>query len=366
MRAFHCTLLILIPVILVLSPVNTFANCQGCCSTNGGVVCSDGVTRCADGTPLSATCQTKGCDKCGSTSARTMPEPVSKSSVSSDKIKVAAFNIQVFGVAKADKPDVMDILAETIAEFDIVAIQEIRDSSGTAIIELENIVDALGVDYEVAVGPRLGRTTAKEQYAYIYRTDSVDYNGSYTYDDSISDLFHREPLVASFSTVTGKFDFVLAVIHTDPDEATKEIGSLPLVIQDAKTHYPGELDMIVLGDFNADCSYFDEDDRTCPLRDDSFTWLITNDMDTNVAATSCTYDRVVITVDMLSEVDVDAGVYRFDQIFGLTEEETKDVSDHYPVWVELSYPDGSGSSEGSSSGGGCFIKTLFNSEKYGI
>jgi endonuclease/exonuclease/phosphatase family metal-dependent hydrolase len=264
----------------------------------------------------------------------------------------------VFGVAKAGKPDVMDILAETIAEFDIVAIQEIRDSSGRAIIDLEKTVEALGADYDVVVGPRLGRTTSKEQYAYIYRTATVDYNESYTYDDSLLDLFHREPLVASFSTVTGTFDFVLAVIHTDPDEATKEIGSLPLVIQDAKTHYPGELDIIVLGDFNADCSYFDEDDMTCPLRDDSFTWLITNDMDTNVASTSCTYDRVVITVDTLSEAQVDAGVYRFDQIFGLTGEETKDVSDHYPVWVEISYPDGSSSTDGSSSGGGCFIETF--------
>lgn len=362
MRTFHFILLTLIPAFLVLCPINTFANCQGCCSNNGGVVCTDGTTRCADGTSLSATCQAKGCDKCGSMPASSIPTSVSKLSVSSGRIKVAAFNIQVFGVAKASKPDVMDVLAETIAEFDIVAIQEIRDSSGMAIIDLENAVEALGVEYDVVVGPRLGRTTSKEQYAYIYRTATVDYNESYTYDDSILDLFHREPLVASFSTVTGKFDFVLAVIHTDPDEATKEIGSLPLVIQDAKTHYPGELDIIVLGDFNADCSYFDEDDMTCPLRDDPFTWLITNDMDTNVAATSCTYDRVVITVDTLSETQVDAGVYRFDQIFGLTEEETKDISDHYPVWVEISYPDGSSSTDGSSSGGGCFIETFIKDQ----
>ena len=354
-----CTLM---PAFLIFSPSSTFANCRGCCSNNGGVVCSDGVTRCADGTPLSRICQTKGCDKCDSIPSTVVSTSVSKSSVSLDTIKVAAFNIQVFGVAKADKPDVMDVLAETVAAFDIVAIQEIRDSSGTAIIELEDAVDALGVDYEVVVGPRLGRTTAKEQYAYIYRTATLYYNESYTYDDSILDLFHREPLVASFSTATGKFDFVLAVIHTDPDEATKEIGSLPIVIQDAKAHYPGELDVIVLGDFNADCSYFDEDDMSCPLRDDSFTWLITNDMDTNVATTSCTYDRIVITVDPLSEAPVKAGVYRFDQIFGLTEEETKDVSDHYPVWVEISYPDGSSSTDGSSSGGGCFIETVFKDQ----
>jgi len=36
-------------------------NCQGCCSSHGGVVCRDGRTMCGDGTPLSDTCRNKGC-----------------------------------------------------------------------------------------------------------------------------------------------------------------------------------------------------------------------------------------------------------------------------------------------------------------
>jgi len=36
-------------------------NCGGCCSRRGGVVCSGGVTKCADGTSLSSTCRNKGC-----------------------------------------------------------------------------------------------------------------------------------------------------------------------------------------------------------------------------------------------------------------------------------------------------------------
>ena len=176
----------------------------------------------------------------------------------------------------------------------------------------------------------------------MYRVSSVIYGGSYTYDDSVLDLFHREPLLASFSTVNGTFDFVLATIHTDPDEATEEIDSLPLVIENAKDHFQGELDVIVLGDLNADCSYFDEDDMTCPLRNSAYTWLISNDMDTNLAATSCTYDRIVITKDTVSEYMNVAGVYRFDQVEGLSEEEAKDVSDHYPVWAEFSIDDESG------------------------
>ena len=40
------------------------SNCQGCCSSHGGVVCSHGVTQCADGTSLSSTCVAKGCNQC--------------------------------------------------------------------------------------------------------------------------------------------------------------------------------------------------------------------------------------------------------------------------------------------------------------
>ena len=312
-------------------------------------MCVGGVTMCADGTPLSATCLAKACEVCEDPPSPPPPEPPApEPPPASDTIKIASFNIQVFGVTKAGNESVMDILAKTIAEFDIVAIQEIRDSTGTAILDLEKAVDALGVEYNLLVGPRVGRTVSLEQYAFLYRSSTVLYGTSYTYNDSALDLFHREPFIASFSTVNGNFDFVLATIHTDPDEATEEIDSLPLVIDDAKDHFPGEFDIILLGDFNADCSYFDEDDMFCPLREDEFYWVIPNDMDTNVATTSCTYDRIVITEDAESELTGLAGVFRFDQVFDLTDTEAQDVSDHYPVWAEFSIFDDSGDLDGNT------------------
>ena len=36
-------------------------NCQGCCSSHGGVVCDGERTLCGDGTPLSETCLDKNC-----------------------------------------------------------------------------------------------------------------------------------------------------------------------------------------------------------------------------------------------------------------------------------------------------------------
>ena len=48
-------------------------------------------------------------------------------------------------------------------------------------------------------------------------------------------------------------------VHTDPDEATEEINALDEVLVCTKKIYPNEQDFVIMGDLNADCSYFDED-----------------------------------------------------------------------------------------------------------
>ena len=253
---------------------------------------------------------------------------------SGDTIKIASFNIQVFGKTKAGKAEVMQILATTISKFDIVAIQEIRDKSGTAIQKLETAVDALGTDYAVIIGPRLGRTSSKEQYAYIYRTDRIEPVTSYTYDDSVNDSFHREPFIAHFKAKSGDFDWVMVSIHTDPDEATEEINALPIAISDAVSRLD-EPDVIVLGDFNADCTYFDETTLPAIFPEPQYMSLIPNDADTTVKGTVCTYDRIIITNATKADYAGRSEVYRFDTIYNLTPDKADDVSDHYPVWAEF-------------------------------
>ena len=298
------------------------ADCRGCCSRRGGVTCKDGITLCADGTQLSQACIDRACNVC--------PE---ESFTASDTIKIASFNIQVFGRSKASKPEVLEILSQTIASFDIVAIQEIRDKTETAIKGLEVAVDALGTNYDFIIGPRLGRTNSKEQYAFFYNTETVTSVGSYTYDEGGIDKYHREPLIALFKSKKGSFDVVIINIHVDPDDAKSEINSLPNVVVDAIVHF-SEKDVIVLGDMNADCEYFDENDQTSTLRGQAFRWLITNDMDTNVAASSCTYDRIISTLTLNEDYTGVSDIFRFDQMFEL-DCAAKEISDHYPVFAEF-------------------------------
>jgi hypothetical protein len=85
-----------------------------------------------------------------------------------------------------------------------------------------------------------------------------------------------------------------------------------------------------MGDFNADGSYFDED-GTSDL--DEYTWLIDDSADTTTKSTDYTYDRIVITDT--SDFAGETGVFRYDLEYGLNQELTEDVSDHYPVYAEF-------------------------------
>ncbi|MBD3173432.1 endonuclease [Candidatus Bathyarchaeota archaeon] len=255
--------------------------------------------------------------------------------VEGESIRVAAFNIQIFGRSKRDEPLVMDILADTVREFDIVLIQEIRDSSETtAPIFLEEINLREGPEYDFIRSPRVGRTSSKEAYAYFYNTETVEHipGSDFLYNDT-GDVFEREPYVASFRS--GEFDFTLVGIHTKPDDAYYEIGNLTIVY-DYVQGFGDEQDIILLGDFNADGSYFDEDSLSNPLRAAEYYWVIENDFDT-MTKTDWTYDRIILTNYTYNSEYIlsSSDVYYFDTIYGLNQTFTESVSDHYPVYAEF-------------------------------
>jgi endonuclease/exonuclease/phosphatase family metal-dependent hydrolase len=255
--------------------------------------------------------------------------------VQTETVKIAAFNIQIFGKTKSEK-DVMNALTKIVREFDIVLIQEIRDASEQTIPSfVEKINQMEGTDYSFIRSERLGRTSSKEAYAYVYNTETVQFiqGSDYVYTD-VNDVFEREPYIASFKS--GNFDFVLVGIHTKPEDAYNEIGNLSIVVSSILAANPNEKDVIAMGDFNADGSYFDEDDTSNPFKTSEYKWIITNGMDTMVK-TDYTYDRIVV-LDTTFNYEYDAGtaqVFYFDQVYGLNNQTfVGEISDHYPVFAQ--------------------------------
>lgn len=257
-------------------------------------------------------------------------------SASSQPIKIASFNIQIFGEAKRAKADVMSVLVQIALKYDVLAIQEVRDDTETTV---DFFVDAInqkaGGRYAALSGPRLGRSNSKEQYAFIYNKSRIKYlaGSAYTYSDR-GDRFHREPFIARFHA--NNFSFVLIDVHTDPDDVAAEIGALDDVVQDALGHFPGEQDVITLGDLNASCDAFNPKRHSTPIQGPGYLWLVPDDSDTTLAKKPCAYDRIIIRDAATSEDYIGRwGVERFDREFGLTPQQATAVSDHFPVWAEF-------------------------------
>ncbi|WP_338097824.1 endonuclease/exonuclease/phosphatase family protein [Methanolapillus ohkumae] len=257
------------------------------------------------------------------------------------RVNVSAFNIQIFGASKASNAEVMDVLAKTIRNYDIIGVQEIRDASGESLPKLVQLVNS-GTDengtpynYDYVVSSRLGRSSSKEQYAYIYNKDKV-YVASepITYPEPDgADPFEREPYMVTFRSNIGNFDAVFILIHTKPDDAKAEINELNHVVEYAKTIYVGQENYVIMGDFNADGSYFNESGSS-DLKSEKYVWLIGNNM-TTTTKTNNTYDRIVITKSLEPYVTGNLGVYNYSAAYGLNATQTTAVSDHYPVYAEF-------------------------------
>ncbi|XP_041813683.1 deoxyribonuclease-1-like [Chelmon rostratus] len=261
----------------------------------------------------------------------------------STALLLGAFNIKSFGDTKASNPVVMNIISEIIHRYDIILIQEVRDSDLSATKKLMDLVNRGSPQFNYIVSEPLGRSTYKERYLFIYRESTVSVAKSYTYDDGCescgTDTFSREPFVVMFSSSqTAVKNFAVIPQHTSPESAVREVDALYDVVTDVNNRWNTK-DIVLLGDFNAGCSYVKGSDwqKIRLFTDKSFHWLIPDGADSTVSTTKCPYDRIVVTTSMMRGVVTgSAEVYNFMVEMNLSQTEALAVSDHFPVEVTLS------------------------------
>ncbi|XP_056129764.1 deoxyribonuclease I-like 1-like [Lampris incognitus] len=263
-------------------------------------------------------------------------------------LKICAFNVQSFGEAKASNKKVMGFLLKILARCDLCLIQEVRDSKGEAIPMLVKDLNRFDKanSYSYMESERLGKKSYKEQYVYIYRDNLLQVRALYQYPKlegegtNETDVFSREPFIVRFhSPTTLAKDLVLIGQHTSPKTAMKEIDELYTVFREINKKWNTD-NVIILGDLNAGCSYVTiKGLRAVRLRSDpKFRWLIGDEQDTTVRGkTHCAYDRIIVHGREISSgvVPGSAQPFNFKEQFHLTEEEALEVSDHFPVEVDL-------------------------------
>ena len=220
---------------------------------------------------------------------------------------IASWNLQIFGQSKASNETLLNYYADKLDEYDIFIVQEIRDASGTAI----QIFAEKFPEYEYVISNRAGQSSSKEQYAVFYNgratlIDFHDYQLEYQQD------MQRPPLKITFTS--NNWTFTIYTIHIQPDNVAGELSILETIVGEPS------VDTIILGDFNADGDYYDEENI---IHFTDWIWSISNDLDTTVAASDNTYDRIIFN-------DATENNY---YSMGVMGDVTKDQSDHYLVYA---------------------------------
>ncbi len=262
---------------------------------------------------------------------------------SPDRIRVATFNIQRFDDKKSAQRDVMEALAQVIAQFDVVAIQGVQSVEMTPIRVLIEILNASGGRYDATVSAPLGREAYKESYAFVWDESRVRLTQEAYVVQDPSERMPREPMVASFEARSGNpdgrrpFRFTLINVHTSPDlVADNAIENEMDVLDDVFVRVrqydyqtTGEEDCILLGDLNVDANHLRELGQIPGVE------TIAPNLKTNTLRTE-NHDHILIDRDMTREFTGRYGLVDLQQYFGINEEQSLMISDHMPVWAEFS------------------------------
>ncbi|GIU69392.1 MAG: hypothetical protein KatS3mg002_0628 [Candidatus Woesearchaeota archaeon] len=230
----------------------------------------------------------------------------------SETFTVANWNLQIFGDKKANNSEILQYYANVIKNFDIVFLQEIRDKDGSAFQELCKKLDA----YKCIVSSRAGRSSSKEQYGVVYLKDlNVSF---FDYNPDIFDRWERPPIKISVFFNKTNYTISFYNIHTKPSNVSIELFYLEKLIDN--TADVNSENIVVLGDLNADCYYYNASQKNAFLL--GWYWLIGDSDDTTSTKSDCAYDRIIMNNDSYMEY-ISHGI------------EHTLYSDHYLIWARL-------------------------------
>ncbi len=263
----------------------------------------------------------------------------------SETIRVATFNIRMFGKKKTSNREVMEQIAAVVTQFDLVAIQEVRGGDSAPIDALVGLIRSSGRDYQATVSQPIGESNQVESYAFLFdRARIALVPGSEYLVNDDEQRMSREPMVASFETrpprpIPGRkpFRFNLINAHTDPDEVTRSaidnemdvLDDVFVSVRQWEWEQAGEEDTILLGDLNVNTRGLRQ------LGQIPNVLSILGDVKTNTRKDK-TYDHILADRTQTTEFTGRAGVFDLESFFGINEETALKISDHLPVWAEFS------------------------------
>jgi len=213
---------------------------------------------------------------------------------------------------------------------DLVFLQEVMNASVAPAIAAA-LTEVSGVTWAHAQTPPLGRSSYKESYAVVYRTDTVALLSSGVHDDA-ADVFEREPQVVQVRHVPTGADYTFINWHAiwgTAAERDAEVRAIDTVFQAVQAANTGDQDVILLGDHNMACTAtsWAELAALSPAVSCKLDVLTTLNLS---GAFASAYDHFWMQPTFVTELSTTGRDYIADTVDFVTR-----LSDHAPVYVTL-------------------------------
>jgi len=250
-------------------------------------------------------------------------------------IRIATFDLGGLDERKLRQRRVSDVLIQVISQFDVAALQGIRDQNQGVLSRLvEWINTTTKRHYSFAVCPTVRRDAVEQYSAFVFDTAAIEIDQSLANSvEDISGRFRHKPLVALFRVrgpdAAEAFTFKLINVDNDPRRSAAELDLLDDVYRAVRDDGREEDDVIVLGNLGAG------KDHLGPLgKIAGITSAIAGVATTTRGLPSTDnilFDRRA-TVEFTGRCELMDLIREFD----LTIEGALEVSDQLPIWAEFS------------------------------
>lgn len=161
-------------------------------------------------------------------------------------VSVCSWNLKNFGKSKTDQE--IEIIANTVRSFDVVAIQEVVAGYGgsQAVARLHDALNRKGAKWEYVISEATSSSPYRsEKYAYLWKSSKLKKVGEAWLEMEYSHLIEREPYFIRFNS-NGKH-FTLVSFHALPKAKQPETEIKYFKYFDGI--YPTE-NLLFCGDFN--------------------------------------------------------------------------------------------------------------------
>ncbi|MFH7018262.1 endonuclease/exonuclease/phosphatase family protein [Flavobacterium sp. FlaQc-47] len=245
--------------------------------------------------------------------------------------KILSWNLENFGKSKSQSE--INFIANTILNYDIVALQEVVAGYGgaQAVAKLAAALNQKGAKWDYSISDPTSSSSYKtERYAFIWKTSRVKLKGNAWLEKKYHLEIDREPYFGTFEinnkTIT-LVNFHAITKSKQPETEIKYFKFLPL-------EYPA-LNLVFLGDFNCPQSHTVFN----PLKKMRFAPILQNQKTTlkqqckNNICLASEFDNIFYKATSLTYIH--SGIIPFYENFNSLKEARK-ISDHIPIWFEFS------------------------------